>query len=56
MDPSVKVVSLVGRAGSGKTLLAIAAGLQQTIGLRNDENHYSTDTDINTNTEHKHRH
>jgi PhoH-like ATPase len=41
MDPSVKVVSLVGRAGSGKTLLAIAAGLQQTIGLRNDENHYS---------------
>tara|TARA_Y100001937_G_scaffold89505_1_gene121066 strand:+ start:750 stop:2090 length:1341 start_codon:yes stop_codon:yes gene_type:complete len=41
MDPNVKVVSLVGRAGSGKTLLAIAAGLQQTIGLRSDENHYS---------------
>ena len=39
MDPSVKVVSLVGRAGSGKTLCAIAAGLQQTIGLRNS-NHY----------------
>ena len=38
MDPNVKVVSLVGRAGSGKTLCAIAAGLQQTIGLR--ENHY----------------
>jgi PhoH-like ATPase len=38
MDPTVKVVSLVGRAGSGKTLCAIAAGLQQTIGLR--ENHY----------------
>jgi len=38
MDPSVKVVSLVGRAGSGKTLCAIAAGLQQTIGLR--ENSY----------------
>ena len=34
MDPSVKVVSLVGRAGSGKTLCAIAAGHQQTIGLR----------------------
>ena len=34
MDPTVKVVSLVGRAGSGKTLCAIAAGLQQTIGLR----------------------
>tara|TARA_B100001093_G_scaffold214239_1_gene205531 strand:+ start:5034 stop:6362 length:1329 start_codon:yes stop_codon:yes gene_type:complete len=38
MDPTVKVVSLVGRAGSGKTLCAIAAGLQQTIGLR--ENPY----------------
>ena len=34
MDPTVKVVSLVGRAGSGKTLCAIAAGLQQTIGLQ----------------------
>ena len=41
MDPNVKIVSLIGRAGSGKTLLAIAAGLQQTIGLRTDENHYS---------------
>jgi len=39
MDPKVKIISLVGRAGSGKTLLAIAAGLQQTIGLR--ENPYS---------------
>ena len=39
MDPKVKIVSLVGRAGSGKTLMAIAAGLQQTIGLR--ENPYS---------------
>ena len=41
MDPNIKIVSLVGRAGSGKTLLAIAAGLQQTIGLRSDENYYS---------------
>ena len=40
MDPNIKIVSLVGRAGSGKTLMAIAAGLQQTIGLRTDENHY----------------
>ena len=40
MDPSIKIVSLVGRAGSGKTLMAIAAGLQQTIGLRTDDNHY----------------
>ena len=37
MNPDIKIVSLVGRAGSGKTLLAIAAGLQQTIGLRSDE-------------------
>ena len=31
MDPSVSVVSLVGKAGSGKTLCAIAAGLEQTL-------------------------
>jgi PhoH-like ATPase len=31
-DPSVKLVTLVGTAGSGKTLLSIAAGLEQTIG------------------------
>lgn len=41
MDPDIKIISLVGRAGSGKTLLAIAAGLQQTIGLRAENNHYS---------------
>ena len=41
MNPDIKIVSLVGRAGSGKTLLAIAAGLQQTIGLRAENNHYS---------------
>jgi len=29
MDPEVQVVSLVGQAGSGKTLLALAAALQQ---------------------------
>ena len=40
MNPAVKIVSLVGRAGSGKTLMAIAAGLQQTIGLRGN-NPYS---------------
>jgi len=40
MNPTVKIVSLVGRAGSGKTLMAIAAGLQQTIGLRGN-NPYS---------------
>ena len=40
LDPSIKIVSLIGRAGSGKTLMAIAAGLQQTIGLRSENNHY----------------
>jgi len=31
MDPTVQIVSLIGKAGSGKTLLAIAAGLQQVV-------------------------
>ena len=31
MDPKVQIVSLIGKAGSGKTLLAIAAGLQQVV-------------------------
>jgi PhoH-like ATPase len=31
MDPNVKLVTLVGRAGSGKTLLAAAAALHQTV-------------------------
>jgi len=39
MDPNIKIVTLIGTAGSGKTLCAVAAGLQQTIGLR--ENYYS---------------
>lgn len=30
-DDSIKVVSLIGRAGSGKTLCALAAGLEQTL-------------------------
>ncbi|HET6418835.1 MAG TPA: PhoH family protein [Geobacteraceae bacterium] len=30
LDDSVKIVTLVGKAGTGKTLLAIAAGLQKT--------------------------
>jgi len=36
MDPNIKVVSLVGTAGSGKTLLALATGLHQVL----DENKY----------------
>lgn len=31
MDDSVQVVTLLGKAGTGKTLLAIAAGLQQVV-------------------------
>jgi PhoH-like ATPase len=31
MDPKVQIVSLIGKAGSGKTLLAIAAGLEQVV-------------------------
>ena len=34
MDPAVPVVSLVGKAGSGKTLLALAAALQQAFETR----------------------
>lgn len=36
MDDNVKLVSLIGKAGTGKTLLAIAAGLQKVI----DEGRY----------------
>ncbi len=31
MDPSIPLVSLVGKAGSGKTLLALAAALEQVV-------------------------
>ena len=32
-DDTVPLVSLIGRAGSGKTLMAIAAGMEQTLGM-----------------------
>ena len=32
LDKNIPLVSLVGKAGSGKTLLALAAGLEQTFG------------------------
>lgn len=32
LDRSISLVTLIGRAGTGKTLLAVAAGLQQVIG------------------------
>lgn len=31
MDPNISLITLVGKAGSGKTLCAIAAGLEQTL-------------------------
>lgn len=31
MDPTIGVVTVIGKAGSGKTLCAIAAGLEQTL-------------------------
>jgi len=34
LDPKVNLVTLVGAAGCGKTLIALAAGLHQTIGTR----------------------
>ncbi len=40
LDPNVPIVSLVGKAGSGKTLCAVAAGLQQVINTSGDESPY----------------
>ena len=37
LDPDIDFVSLIGMAGTGKTLLTLAAGLQQTI----EDNRYS---------------
>jgi PhoH-like ATPase len=37
LDPDVSVVALDGRAGTGKTLLAIAAGLEQVVESRRYE-------------------
>jgi PhoH-like ATPase len=33
LNPEIQVVSLIGKAGSGKTLCAIAAGLEQSYGI-----------------------
>lgn len=35
MDDNIPFVSMIGRAGSGKTLMAMAAGLEQVLGLEN---------------------
>ena len=37
MDPNVEVVSLVGKAGSGKTLCTLAAGLEQLLKSKSKE-------------------
>ena len=34
LDPKIKLVTLTGSAGSGKTLLSVAAGLKQVLGMR----------------------
>ena len=37
MNPEIEVVSAIGKAGSGKTICAIAAGLEQTIDERGQQ-------------------
>ena len=37
MDPQIEVVTAIGKAGSGKTICAIAAGLEQTIDENNSQ-------------------
>ncbi|MCK5404397.1 MAG: PhoH family protein, partial [Desulfobulbaceae bacterium] len=37
LEPSIEVVTLVGQAGTGKTLLALAAGLESTLGYKRYE-------------------
>ena len=44
MDPGVEVVSLIGKAGSGKTLMAIAAGLEQVVSNINVKSKLKNDT------------
>ncbi len=40
MDPDVPLVSIIGKAGSGKTLLALASGLQQCFGETANDTRY----------------
>jgi len=37
MDPEIQLITLVGQAGSGKTLLALAAGLEQVLKMKTYE-------------------
>ena len=41
LDPSIPIVSLIGAAGCGKTLLAVAAGLEQVLEEGNQEPIYN---------------
>ena len=41
LDPNIPVVSLIGKAGSGKTLLALASALHQTFGEVANDRVYS---------------
>jgi len=43
MDPETPVVSLIGKAGSGKTLCAIAAGLEQVLSSESSSRKVKTD-------------
>jgi PhoH-like ATPase len=40
LDPTIQIVSIIGKAGCGKTLLAIAAGVQQVFGKYGSEKCY----------------
>jgi len=44
MDPDIEVVSLIGKAGSGKTLMAIAAGLEQVVSNKKVKDRLKDDT------------
>lgn len=41
MDPDVPLVTIIGKAGSGKTLLALASGLHQCFGETANDSRYS---------------
>ena len=41
MNSDIPLVTIIGKAGSGKTLLALAAGLQQCFGETANDSHYS---------------
>ena len=40
LDPDIKIVTLVGTPGAGKTLIASAAGLEQTLSLSDQKSKF----------------